>query len=322
MLVLGDMVADEYLIGRPARISREAPVLILHHAESLIRPGGATNTASNLSALGSWVRVVGTIGADEMGERLRLALDRTGVDTSGLLMDAERPTSTATRVVAKGVQEVQQQIVRIDRIDRSPVEGELRKRMIDAVCSAIPEVDALLISDYENGVISQEVLDVCLPEAHRHGTMIIVDSHGDLFRFRGVTAATPNQPEAEGTLSKQISSESELRIAGEALLDGMQAGGVLITRGSEGIALFERGELPYIAPASVRNDWEVVDPTGAGDTVAAVFTLALASGASMRDAAHLANVAGGEVVRKVGAATVAPHELISALDGTANRSVG
>jgi D-glycero-beta-D-manno-heptose-7-phosphate kinase len=313
VLVLGDMVADEYLIGRPSRISREAPVLILHFSESFVRPGGATNTAYNLSALGAQARVVGAIGDDEMGRRLRSALDQVGVHTGGLIVDANRPTSTATRVLAKGVQEVQQQIVRIDRIVRDTVDGPVRDQMIEAVCGDIREVDALLISDYENGVISQEVLDVCLPEARRHGCRIIVDAHGDLFRFRDITAATPNQPEAESTLKRTIEGDEDLRAAGEALVRGMRAQGVLITRGSQGVALFQADGSTYTFAASVSREAEVVDPTGAGDTVSAVFTLAVTSGASMPVAAYLANIAGGEVVRKVGAATLTGAELVAAI---------
>lgn len=312
MLVLGDMVADEYVIGRPARISREAPVLILHHAQTFVRPGGATNTAYNLCMLGAATRVVGVIGDDEMGRSLRHTLDESSIDTSDLILDSGRPTSTKTRVLAKGTQEVQQQIVRVDRVDVSVIDGRFRDSMIDAVRHALGEVDALLISDYENGVISPEVIDACVPAARRQGIPVIVDSHGDLFRFKGVTAATPNQPEAEATLHQVIDTEHDLAAAGAALLEGMQAQGIMITRGSEGIALFERDQPPYALPIAMKSESEVVDPTGAGDTVAAVFTLALSSGASMRTAAYLGDVAGGEVVRKLGAATVTREELANA----------
>jgi len=307
------MVADEYLIGRPARISREAPVLILHYSDSFIRPGGATNTAYNLSSLGAGTSVVGVIGDDEMGQRLRRALSNLNITTDGLVVDPNRPTSTKTRVVGKGAQEAQQQIVRIDRVDTRSVDGPVRDRLIRAILNAIPCVEALLISDYENGVISPDILDACLPKAREHDLTITVDSHGDLFRFKGVTAATPNQPEAESTLHTVISSDEELEAAGKSLLDGMEARAVLLTRGSEGVALFERGEPMYQIPVSLSSEDEVVDPTGAGDTVAAVFTLAIACGARMRVAAHLANVAGGEVVRKLGPATLSRQQLAEAL---------
>jgi rfaE bifunctional protein kinase chain/domain len=316
VLVLGDMMADEYLVGRPARISREAPVLILDQVESFVRPGGATNTAYNLSLLGARVGVVGVVGDDEMGRRLRLALDEAGIDTANLFVDAARPTSTKTRIVGKGAQQVQQQIVRIDRVDASPIAGILRGRMIDSVCASLASIDALLIADYENGVISPELIETCLPEARRREIAVVVDSHGDLFRFRDVTAATPNLPEAAATLRMDIENDEDLDLAGSRLLEGMTARAVLITRGSEGVALYERGRPPYKLPVSVTGRSDAVDPNGAGDTVAAVFTLAITSGASMRQAAFLGNVAGGEAVRRFGAAALTQTELGEALHAT------
>jgi rfaE bifunctional protein kinase chain/domain len=269
-----------------------------------------------LAALGARVSVVGLIGDDEMGTRLRGALEAIGVCAGSLIVDASRPTSTKTRVVAKGTQEIQQQVVRIDRVDDRPVDGAVRDRMVEAILRQLEGVDALLISDYENGVISREVIEAVLPAGRRPGLTVTVDSHGDLFRFRRVTAATPNQPEVEATLGAPIRSEEELEAAGRRLLEGMEAQAVLITRGSEGLALFEPGRPAYTLPVSIRDDTEVVDPTGAGDTVAAVFTLALASGAGRRAAAFLANVAGGEVVRRLGAASVTPAELARAVRRT------
>ncbi|MGH2444000.1 MAG: bifunctional heptose 7-phosphate kinase/heptose 1-phosphate adenyltransferase, partial [Chloroflexota bacterium] len=174
VLVLGDMVADEYLIGTPSRISREAPVLILHHAGSFIRPGGATNAAYNLSGLRAGTRVIGVIGDDEMGTRLKAALATAGIDDSGLLVDSARPTTTSTRVVARGTQGVQQQIVRIDRLESKPVPGSLRDAMIEATCRLMQEVDVLLISDYTHGVISPELIDACIPVARARGVKIVV----------------------------------------------------------------------------------------------------------------------------------------------------
>lgn len=309
VLVLGDMVADEYLMCRPDRISREAPVLILHYVDRFVRPGGATNPAFNLSRLGASSALIGVIGDDETGRELRQALESTGIDCRSLLVDPSRPTSTKTRILAKGTQEVQQQIVRIDRVDVSQVDESIRNAMIEAVCASLSNFDALLISDYENGVISPELLDACIPAARARELTIVVDSHGDLFRFKGVTAATPNQPEAAATLRRPIVSEEEIDAAGDELLAGMDAKGVLITRGSEGVALYECGAPPYKLPAAVAREAQVVDPNGAGDTVAAVFTLALLAGATMRQAAYLGNLAGGEVVRKLGTATLSREEL-------------
>jgi D-glycero-beta-D-manno-heptose-7-phosphate kinase len=316
VLVLGDMGADEYLTGRPDRISREAPVLILTYTGSFVRPGGAANAAYNLRTLGATTRVVGVIGDDAMGRRLSSVLHELGIETSGLCVDPSRPTSTKTRILAKGTQEAQQQIVRIDRVDESMVDGSLRDRTIDATRRALREVDALLISDYENGVIGSEVIEACLPAARTCNVPIFVDSHGDLMRFKGITAATPNQPEAEGTLGRRFRGEEDLTAAGRELLEGMEARGVLITRGSEGIALFERDAEPYLLPVALRNENEVVDPNGAGDTVAAVFTLAVTAGASMRTAAFLGDVAGGEAVRRLGAVGLTREDLRAALRRT------
>ncbi|MGI8968700.1 MAG: bifunctional heptose 7-phosphate kinase/heptose 1-phosphate adenyltransferase [Chloroflexota bacterium] len=313
VLVLGDMVADEYLMGRPDRISREAPVLILHHAGSFIRPGGATNPAYNLRRLGADTRVIGVIGDDEMGRRLCSTLEEAGMDTDCLFVDTGRPTSTKTRIVARGSQEAQQQIVRIDRVDTSALSPMLRDQVIDAVRPLLAGIDALLVSDYENGVISPEMIDACLPRARQAGVRVVVDSHGDLFRFTGVTAATPNQPEAAASLHRRSASEEEVDQAGTDLLTGMDADGILITRGSEGIALYERGRAPYKLPIATESEL-LVDPTGAGDTVAAVFTLALSCGAGMRQATYLGNVAAGEVVRQLGAATLTAADLTRAVE--------
>ncbi len=307
VLVLGDMVTDEYIVGRPARISREAPVLVLHHSQDFVRPGGAANVAYNLAALGASTAVAGVVGDDTSGNRLRQALAELGIDTHGLLTEEGRRTATKTRVVAGGTQEIRQQIVRIDRVDVSDLARPTADRLISVVREALGRVDAVVISDYENGVISPEVVETCLPAARTRNILVAVDSHGDLFRFRGATVATPNQPEAEATLSRQIEDLSALERAGRDLLEGMDASGILLTRGSEGMSLFERSCEPVHLPPSNRR--EVFDPTGAGDTTCAVFTLALLSGASMAEAAVLSNLAAGEVVKKLGAASVTIDDL-------------
>lgn len=317
ILVLGDIVADEYVVGRPAKISREAPVLILHFAESFVRPGGATNTAHNAAALGAQVCVVGVVGDDEPGRELQAALHRAGISTEGLIVDRHRPTSTKTRIVARGTQEAQQQVVRIDRVEDSSVAGPSLDRMIDALRRALAQVDCLLVSDYENGVISPDIIESCLPRARELGIPVIVDSHGDLLRFRGVTAATPNQPEVELTLGRRLDRDEELNRAGEQLRRDMDARGVLVTRGSMGLVLYEDGREPYYLPTALGPDIAVVDPAGAGDTVSAVFALAVTCGASMREAAFLSDVGGGETVRKLGTATVSRAELLEAVERTA-----
>jgi D-glycero-beta-D-manno-heptose-7-phosphate kinase len=311
ILVVGDMVADEYIIGAPTRISREAPVLVLEHREQFTVPGGATNPGVNARALGAQVFVAGVVGDDAAGERLRAALAREGVHLDGLFNEPGRPTSTKTRILAGSPQIPQQQIVRVDLVDNSPPGPECERHIIAYLQRTIPEVDAIIISDYDNGVITPAIINSCLPCARAHGKIVVVDSHGDLDRFQGVTALTPNEPEAAASLGVRITDRASLESAGRRLLDHTQAQGVLITRGSEGMSLFVRGEAPVHLPVSPLS--VVRDTTGAGDTVSATFTLALVAGASMAEAAVLSTIAAGLVVRRLGCATTTPAELEAAI---------
>ena len=316
VLVLGDMVADEYIYGAPMRISREAPVLVLRWSGSSLAPGGALNPAVNARTLGAEVFLAGVIGDDEPGRRLRARLAELGVSMEGLLVEPGRPTSTKTRALAGDTQLRQQQIVRIDQIDTSELESTTRQGIITYLAETIPQVDALIISDYENGVINPHVLEEALPLARALGKTVVADSHGDLARFQGVTALTPNQPEAEATLGWEITDAASLDRAGARLLELTGAEAVLITRGSEGVSLFTQDGAPFHLPASTRP--EIADPTGAGDTVAATFTLAVAAtprerATRFRDAATLANLAAGLVVRRIGCATNTPSELAVAI---------
>ncbi|HEX9037338.1 MAG TPA: bifunctional ADP-heptose synthase [Ktedonobacterales bacterium] len=316
ILVLGDMVADEYIYGSPMKLSREAPVLVLKRRESRIAPGGALNPAVNAAALGADVYLAGVIGTDEPGRRLRAHLAALGVSMGGLFDEPGRPTSTKTRVLAGNTQLVQQQIVRIDQVDDSDLETATQQRLIAYLTATIPQMDALIISDYENGVISPRVLEAALPLARELGKVVVADSHGNLARFSGVTALTPNQPEAEQMLSWEIISPATLDRAGAELLEKTGVAAVLLTRGSDGMSLFVRDAAPCHIPAS--NLTEVADPTGAGDTVAATFALALTACPEddphrFCDAALLANLAAGLVVRHVGCATNTPAELMAAV---------
>jgi rfaE bifunctional protein kinase chain/domain len=313
VLVVGDMVADEYIVGAPTRISREAPVLILEQREHFTVPGGATNPGVNARTLGAEVYLSGLVGNDPPGERLRARLAEFDVRCEGLYSEAGRPTSTKTRILAgSSSQLVQQQIVRVDVINDSQLGNGSQAQMLAYIEQTLPQMDAIIISDYNNGVISPAIIETSVSLARQHQKIITVDSHDDLFRFRGVTAVTPNQPEAEATLKTTITNLASLEAAGEQLLAGTQAQSVLITRGSEGMSLFEVGRPPLHLPAS--NLTEVADPTGAGDTVAATFTLALTAGADMAQAATLANIAAGLVVRRLGCATTTPEELIRGVE--------
>lgn len=312
LLVLGDMVADEYWFGQPTgRISREAPIPILREQSRQTKPGGATNPAYNARTLGAEVYLAGVVGDDASGRELAATLSAESIDVSGLVVDPKRPTYTKIRVVAGSTQEMPQQVARMDRFDDGDLDPNVTRRVIDHACKLIPEIDALLLSDYENGVISADIVQACLPAALSHRKLICVDSHGDLYRFKGATVATPNQPEAEATLHRTLDSLEELERGGLELVRGLDAKGVLITRGSEGMSVFEAsGEVHHLSA----NLTEVRDVTGAGDTVAATFTLALLAGATMFEAAQLGNVAAGLVVRKVGAATTTRDELARAID--------
>jgi D-glycero-beta-D-manno-heptose-7-phosphate kinase len=314
VLVIGDMVADEYLIGNPARISREAPVLILELNEERIVPGGATNVAVNASTLKAEVLLAGVVGHDLPGQRLRQAIDVLGMHQEGLISDPQRPTSTKTRIMAGSAQVVRQHIVRVDRVDTSEVGEPSRSQIIAYIRQVLPSVDAVMLSDYENGMISPMIIECCLPLARQLKKVIVVDSHEKLFRFQGVTALTPNQPEAERTTGITVTNKETLNEVGRLLLAGSNAQSILLTRGGEGMSLFVAGEEPLHLPVFLLNHHpiEIVDTNGAGDTVAATFTLALTAGASFAEAAELANAAAALVVRRLGCASNTPQELMDA----------
>ena len=223
----------------------------------------------------------------------------------GLVVDAARPTTTKTRIWAGGVQQVQQLLLRVDRVIRQPVEGAVLEALLSRLGEGLRAVSvtrgAVVMSDYENGVMHRAALAEGIAVARDAGAIVVADAHADLLRFKGVTALTPNQPEAEATLGRSITSLAELDRAGADLLAGSEAEAVLMTRGREGMALYTHDSAPLHLPAQPSSG--VADPTGAGDTVAAVFTLALAAGGSFREAAVLANLAAGAVVAKVGTPT-------------------
>lgn len=312
ILVLGDIVADEVVVGVPLNIAREAPVLVLQHLEIRLLPGGATNVAANAGALGATVELCGVVGDDATGRDLVQALGAVGLGCAGIAVDASRPTTTKTRIFAGGAQQlVQQLLLRIDKVDRSPVPPAVTEQMTSYLAAALPEVDALMISDYENGVIHPGLIAASLPRAVEQRRLVAVDSHGDLLRFRGAHLFTPNQPEAEATLGRRFGTLEELEEGGRRLLDDLAAQAVLITRGREGMTLIARDTPTWHLPATP--DVTAVDPTGAGDTVAAAFTLAVLAGASLAEAATLANLAAGIVVARMGTATATTQELLAAI---------
>lgn len=311
VLVLADLVADEFVHGRVERVSREAPVLILRHAATDVRLGGGANAVHNIRSLGGMPVPVGILGRDAYGLRLRALLRGLGVSSSRVFAQPGYATPVKTRVLAGGAHSTEQQIVRIDRLGRLENAAAARRRVLAALRAA-PRLDAVLVSDYGLGLLGREVVNAAVALARRRRIPVTVDSRHGLLAFRGMTAVTPNEPELEAALGVRIGHDRrKLEVAGRAALRRLRARAVLVTRGSDGMALFEPGRPTLHIP--IFGSDQVADVTGAGDTVIATFTLALAAGASPADAGRLANCAGGIVVMKRGTASVSAAELAAAV---------
>jgi len=317
LLIVGDLIADEFIYGEIARVSREAPVLILNYDSTEVVPGGAGNAANNVAALGGAARIIGLTGRDETGRRLLATLKRRRVDVKDVLRPTGYTTPTKTRILAGGIHSAKQQIVRMDRGTHRRASADERRRFEQAALVATASIDAVLVSDYGGGLVTPRLVAAIKRSARtpRGGRPpILVDSRYDLARYRGLTASTPNEAEAEALIGEPIGDDVRaLERAGRRLLEDTQMAAVLITRGSRGMALFEPDAPTRHIP--IHGSDEIADVTGAGDTVIATMTLALAAGASPFEAAQLANVAGGIVVMKRGTATASAEELRAALGG-------
>jgi len=311
VVVIGDLIADEYVYGRVARVSREAPVLILEYDSTEVVPGGAGNAASNVAALGGAVRLVSLVGRDEPGRRVERALPRR-VNRSGLVRPAGFRTPVKTRILAGGIHSAKQQVVRIDRLSSRPVTDEERSAIARAALAAVADADAVLISDYGSGLVTPSLARELRDRLRARGVPVLVDSRYALTRYRGLTACAPNESEVEQALGVRIDDNPRvLERAGRQMLARTRMQAVIVTRGSRGMAVFEPGRRTVHIP--IFGSDQIADVTGAGDTVMATLTLALAAGASVEEAARLANVAGGLVVMKRGTATVTAAELRHAL---------
>ncbi len=313
--VIGDILADEFIYGQIARVSREAPVLILRYDATQVVPGGAGNAANNVAALGGVAVAVGVTGRDEAGRRLSAAFHR-GVDRQGVVRATGYRTPTKTRILAGGIHSAKQQVVRIDREGGEPISAAVRRSFDGAALAAAARCDALLVSDYATGLITPPLVTrlrtVVSRKSRRGRPPILIDSRYGLLRYRGLTACTPNESEIEHLLGVRINDDLDvLERAGRTLLRQTRMQAVLVTRGSRGMALFE-SRRPTVHIPICGTD-EIADVTGAGDTVIATVALALASGASFYEAARLANYAGGLVVMKRGTATVSHDELREAV---------
>jgi rfaE bifunctional protein kinase chain/domain len=312
ILVIGDLFLDEYIVGRATRLSREAPIPVLEFIQRFHVPGGAGNPAHNLRALGGYATVVGLRGNDEAGDTLLAELQRAGIDPAGVVVDGHRPTTTKTRIMARGTLRFPQQIARVDHVDRSPLHSEVEAELRARLEKLVPHVGAVLVSDYQTSVASPATVQATLRYARSQGKLCTVDAQGAFHKYCGFDVIKGNRQEIESALGYSLQEEDDYRAAGERLLEELQAKAILITRGADGLSLIARAEGYHHILAANRT--EVYDVTGAGDTVIAVATLALVAGSSFLIAAQLANYAAGWVVRKLGNAVVAPDELSWAVE--------
>ena len=313
--VVGDLIADEFIYGEIARVSREAPVLILNYDSTEVVPGGAGNAAGNVASLGGDARIAGLAGRDEAGRRLLTTLRRHRVDAKQVMRPAGYATPTKTRILAGGIHSAKQQVVRIDRasVDLGG-DDRIRKAFAAHALRAVRGADAVIVSDYGSGLITPALVTEIRRVRAARPVPIILDTRYDLLRYRGITACTPNESEVEHALGVRIGDDLRaLERAGRLLLKKTGGDAVLITRGSRGMALFEPDKPTRHIPI-VGSD-QIADVTGAGDTVIAALTLAISAGASFEEAAHLANHAGGLAVMKRGTATVGASELRYAISG-------
>lgn len=307
ILALGDVMLDEFIFGRVRRISPEAPVPVVEVSRQTLALGGAGNVVSNLVALGASPVPVGIVGEDADADRLRAAFEKLGVPTACLITDGSRPTTLKTRIIAHN-----QQVVRADRESRAAASEAIEDRLIAAFQQQLETADAVVVSDYNKGLLTPRVLAQTLAAARQRDLVVCLDPKlRNLAAYQPVTVITPNHQEASEATGIEIDDEASLLAAGRQILDSLACRAALITRGEEGMTLFaareEGGAVTHI-PAAAR---EVYDVTGAGDTVIATLTLALSSGASIVEAAVLANHAAGVVVGKLGTATVTRDELLA-----------
>lgn len=308
--VYGDLIADEYVYGTVHRFSREAPVFVVNYETSRIGPGGAANAVNNIHDLGGIPVPFGIIGDDPPGKTLLELLKEKGIPVDGIIIDPQHPTFVKQRIVAGSPHSVKQQILRIDRCQSIPVGLQSQNQLKAKAEAAIHKLDAFIVSDYGLGVAQPTILSSILKDLIRKNIPCFVDSRFNLKSYRGITAATPNEPELEA-IEGNIETGEALRTAGQSLRDRLEARALLITRGKQGMMLVTEDSEPAMIP--IFGSADIVDVTGAGDTVITAFAMGVAAGASFFDAARLANCAAGLVVMKRGAATVTPEELIEAI---------
>ncbi|MFH1778179.1 MAG: D-glycero-beta-D-manno-heptose-7-phosphate kinase [Candidatus Omnitrophota bacterium] len=309
VIVVGDLILDEFVWGEVGRISPEAPVPVLEVKHESFMPGGAANVATNIAALGGRVNLIGLVGDDHRAGVLNELLKNSGVDVSGVMVDYLRPTTLKTRIIAR-----QQQIVRVDREKLSEINKKQVERILSYIEKNIDSSRAVLLEDYGKGMIIPDLIRGVVKFAKKNNLIVTVDPKEENIKYyRGVTCLTPNTNEAGQAANIIIKDKTTLAAAGKKLLRNLNTAGVLITLGEDGMCLFEKSNKITSIPTRAQ---EVFDVSGAGDTVIAAFTLALASGATMQEAAHISNYAAGIVVGKLGVATCSQEELIARISNS------
>jgi D-beta-D-heptose 7-phosphate kinase/D-beta-D-heptose 1-phosphate adenosyltransferase len=302
LLVIGDLILDEYIWGAVNRISPEAPVPILETKSENLALGGAANVANNLVALGCEVHLVGAIGKDEKGERLLALISGQGINTEGIFRFVHRPTTSKIRIVAHN-----QQVLRIDKEDNRPITEETESKFVQHINKILPEMDCIICSDYHKGVLTEKVFKAVVHRAKKSKKRVLVDpKSSDFTLYKGATLVTPNQREVEQAVPIKIQDRNDLDRAAEYLLNLTHAEVLLITRGKDGMMLYQNKEEPVDIDTQAK---EVFDVTGAGDTVVSVLGMALAIGFNYKDSAWLSNMAASIVVGKVGTATITLNEI-------------
>ena len=312
ILVIGDLALDEMIYGDTEIISREAPVLILRHTHTKHILGGASNAAHNVSTLNAGkVSVVGIVGNDYQSNDLRKAFDEAGINCNYLITDEKRKTITKTRISGSCSQSVTQQIVRIDRQTSEPVSKETENEIINTIEKILPEYDAVILSDYHLGTLTDKVIRKVTELAKKHSIKVIVDAQKDLDRYKDIYSMTPNLPDTQKHVGFYIKTKEDFIRAGNMIIEQTGAENVLITCGDNGMVLIERNNKYTHVP--VFNKSRVFDVTGAGDTVTATYALALAAGAEPVNAAIIGNIAAGIVIKQFGCATTTIDEIIASM---------
>ena len=311
ILVIGDFALDEMVYGNTERISREAPVLILEHYETKKILGAASNAGNNVSSLNNGkAAALGVYGEDYYGQQLIKILNEKNINTSLMVMDKTRKTTTKTRISGSCNHSITQQIVRIDRQTKTPLSEETEKKVIENIKKSIKDFDGIILSDYHLGCLTKNILQCAIQEAKKYNKIIVADIQKDMEKYKGVTAITPNQPDSEKQVGFYIKDDETLKKAGKKLLEDLNLEKVLLTRGENGMALFEKtADGIDFKKISAFNKKEVFDVTGAGDTVVATFTLALCAGLSGEIAMYLGNLAASIVIRYFGCHTVTIEDL-------------